>query len=206
MIENNIIGLVDVSRETKQRLDQLVVLLRKWNKAINLVSNGSLDDAWSRHIADSAQIFQYSSTSAVRWLDIGSGGGFPGLVVACLADEFRKEMTVTLVESDQRKATFLRQASSMLGLNVKVEAVRIEVLPPHFADVISARALAPLDVLCGFANRHLAQGGEALFMKGASFATELTAAQKSWSFDLEGFASQTEPSAAILKLKRLAHV
>ena len=195
----------DVSRETKARLAELVALIAKWNTAINLVSKTTIDQIWSRHILDSVQIFSFGQTAG-HWADLGAGGGLPGLVVAILAAEKAPHMRITLVESDQRKAVFLRQASQALGLATHVACDRIEALAPLNADVISARALAALPQLCGFAKRHLSEDGMAIFLKGKSFGAELADAKKAWNFILTPHASATDPSAVVLVLKGIAHV
>lgn len=197
---------VRVSRETILRLQQFVELLRKWNPAINLVSSSTLSDAWSRHILDSAQLFGLGARSARLWVDLGSGGGFPGLVIACLAAELAPDLKVVLVESDQRKATFLRQANRVLGLSAEVLVDRIEKIKPLGANIVSARALAPLSKLCQFSWQHMAPGATALFPKGANYAAEIQDAQREWRFDLEIVPSVTEIDSAVLKLERLTHV
>lgn len=199
-------GWLDVSRETRDRLSQLGALLAKWNPVINLVSRATLADSWNRHILDSAQLFEYAPAGTTRWADLGSGGGFPGLVIAVLALERAPEMRVVLVESDQRKAAFLNQAARDLGLNAEVIRQRIEIAAPLRADVVSARALAPLSQLCGFAARHLRANGVALFPKGANHAAELDAASKEWRFDVRTHASKTDASAVIYELREIAHV
>lgn len=201
----NTVEQLNVSRETMGRLDDLIALLTKWNSVVNLVSSSTMDTAWSRHILDSAQVFTYGK-SALNWADIGSGGGFPGLVVAILAAEISPQMQVTLVESDQRKAEFLRHASQNLGLKTAVLAARAEQILPLAADVVSARALAPLPQLCGFAARHLKTGGQAIFLKGKSSATEIEKALEKWDFSLESYTSITDPSAVVLVLKDISHV
>ncbi len=196
---------LNVSRETEARVTDYIDLLIKWNTTINLVSKTSIDQIWNRHILDSVQIFCFGR-DALRWADLGSGGGLPGLIVAILALEKAPQMLVTLVESDQRKATFLRQVSQKLGLNTCVVSQRIESIAPLHADVVSARALAPLPLLCSFAIRHLAQGGVAIFHKGKSAQTEVSQARASWRFALDSHASSTDPSSSILLLKGLSRV
>ena len=196
---------VNVSRETEQRFGDFVRLLEKWNAAINLISKSTIGQIWSRHILDSAQVFSYGA-AAHRWADLGSGGGFPGLVVAILAAEKAPNMRIILVESDQRKAAFLRQASQSLGLSAEVISDRIEVIPPLLADVVSARALAPLPQLCAFAKTHLATDGAAIFLKGKSCSAEIADARKNWNFSLESHASMTDPSAVVLVLKGISNV
>jgi len=196
----------DVSRETLERLETYETLLRKWNPAINLVSPQTLSQIWSRHFRDSAQIFDLASPSAKHWADLGSGGGFPGLVVAVLAKEFRPDMHVSLVESDQRKSAFLATVARTLDLPVQIHAKRIENIDPLRADVLSARALAPLAQLLGFADHHLATDGEMLFPKGARWRDEVAEAQKTWSFSHEAIQSQTDSEAVVLKIKGLKRV
>lgn len=195
-----------VSRETVDRLQKLESLLQKWNPAINLVSKSTLANAWDRHILDSAQLFALSPTDAASWVDLGSGGGFPGLVVACLAADLRPGMSVTLIESDRRKATFLQEAARDLGLAPQIIVQRIEEATPQAATVVSARALAALPLLLSLAHRHLGAGGLCLFPKGANWREEVEAARKDWHFDLATHPSETDPLAVILAVKALSHV
>lgn len=195
----------DVSRETLERLKDFVALVERWNPAINLVAKSTLADIWRRHVLDSAQIFPLAPAGVPTWLDLGSGSGFPGIVLAILAAERSPETRFILVESDQRKATFLRTACRSLDLTAEVRASRVEALAPVRADVISARALAPLDRLCALAAPHLAPGAICLFPKGAGHAAEIAEARKTWKMDLEICPSVTDPDAVILKLKALAH-
>jgi 16S rRNA (guanine527-N7)-methyltransferase len=195
---------ISVSRETFSALKGLEDLVRRWTPAINLISKNSVSDIWSRHIVDSAQIFLAAPTESVRhWVDLGSGAGFPGLVIAIICKEQRPELRVTLVESDLRKATFLRQAARDLSLEVKVLTDRIESLPSLAADVVSARALAPLSDLLGFAYVHLREGGAAIFPKGARFAEEVADARKAWSFDLDTRPSLLADDACILVIRNI---
>lgn len=195
---------LDVSRETIEKLKSLEALLGKWNPAINLVSRNTIGAAWSRHILDSAQLFQIAPFRV--WADLGSGGGFPGLVVAVLAAELAPDAKVVLVEADQRKATFLREAARNLGVAAQVDAHRIEEVEPLAADVLSARALAPLTVLCGFAGRHLGPGGTAVFPKGQNWQAEVDEARKRWKFDLDVRPSLVEASSVVLVMKAIVHV
>lgn len=197
---------VDVSRETSERLALYAALLEKWNPAINLVSRASLTHLWTRHFLDSAQVFDLRPTDRGHWADLGAGGGFPGLVLVILAAEAAPELRFTLVESDQRKATFLRTVLRETGLTADVQAERIESLAPLNADVLSARALAPLSILLGFAERHLRPGGHALFPKGATHAQEIDDALAHWRFDVQKFPSRTEADSVILKIGGIARV
>jgi 16S rRNA (guanine527-N7)-methyltransferase len=193
----------DVSRETMAKLAELEGLVQRWSPVINLVSRSSLADLWGRHIADSAQLMGFCPPQARFWADVGSGGGFPGLVVAILAAEERPDLRFALVESDQRKATFLRQAASGLNLPVEVIAERVESLADLGADVLSARALAPLTDLLGLAASHLARNGVAIFPKGRQHFAEIADAQKSWLFDVERYPSLSDGAAAILVIRNI---
>ncbi len=194
------------SDTTVARLERHLALLAKWNAAINLVSPSSLQQAWDRHVADSVQIFALRGGPCHQWADLGSGAGYPGLVIAILARERAPEMRVTLVEADQRKAEFLRTVSRETEVEVSVLDSRIEALPPLQADVISARALAALPVLCAHANRHMVPSGRAIFLKGARAEEEIAAARGAWQFDLQRLPSKTDPAASILVLTELHRV
>jgi len=196
----------DVSRETIVRLEKLEAVLRKWNPAINLVSPQTLDQIWTRHFLDSAQLLDIIPQPPQHWADLGSGGGFPGLVVCLLAAEKFPQMKTTLVESDKRKAAFLLTALRELGLKAEVLAARIEALPPLGADVLSARALAPLEQLLSFAERHLGPEGIAVFPKGNRWREEVALAQKTWSFSYEPKPSATDPDSVVLIIKGLQRV
>lgn len=196
------VGGLDVSRETFAQLCELEAEVRRWNATVNLVSRGSLEDLWRRHIEDSVQVFAHCPSDATRWIDLGSGGGFPGLVVAILARESRPGLQVTLVESDQRKSVFLRQVTQKLGLETKLLTSRIESLPPLEADVISARALAPLGQLLALARPHTRPDGTCLFPKGARYSEEVTEARKSWDFDLDVTPSLSQQDAALLTIRK----
>ncbi len=197
---------LDVSRETFERLEVLADLLGKWNPRINLVSKSTLADLWVRHIQDSTQVFNLAEPQAAQWVDIGSGGGFPGLVVALMCNEPGAPGKVTLIESDQRKCAFLRTVLREAGVPGQVISERIENAEPQNADVLSARALADLSSLCAFAERHLKPSGTALFPKGVTWEKELIQAQESWSFNHEVITSITEPNSVILKVKDIRRV
>lgn len=201
--EHSVAGL-DVSRETFEALEAFVALVRKWNPVINLVSKSALEHLWERHIVDSAQLVAFCPPDAKHWIDIGSGGGFPGMIVAILARETMPNLRVTLVESDQRKATFLGQAAQSLGLPVMVLNKRIESAPPFRADVVSARAVAPLDELLGLVEPQLGHDGVALFPKGAQHADEIVKARTRWRFGVATHPSLTDPAAAILEIRNIS--
>lgn len=194
---------LDVSRETEARLAQFAELVRKWSPRINLVSRGALEQLWERHIVDSAQLWAHAPRGK-RWADLGSGAGFPGLVISILAKEARPSLHVTLVESDRRKAAFLATASRELELDVRIIAERIETAPPQDADIVSARALAPLDRLLGYVHRHLAADGRALLPKGARWREEIETARQSWTFEWDAIPSLTDPASVILSIGEIA--
>lgn len=195
-----------VSRETAERLDQFGTLVQKWSRRINLVSPADLPHLWTRHILDSAQLAQFAPDTAARWVDLGSGGGFPGLVLAILFQERRPDIGITLVESDGRKAAFLHHAANELGLTARVVTQRLESLEPLGADVLSARALAPLPVLLSHAERHLSPDGIAIFPKGRSWADELAEARNNWQFEVAIHESLTDDQARILIIEGLSRV
>lgn len=195
-----------VSRETSARLERYAELLRKWNPRINLVARSTLPDLWARHFADSAQLLRLAPAPVAHWADLGAGAGFPGLVIAILAIETGSPARVTLVESDARKAAFLRSVIREIGVPAEVLTARIEEVPPLAADVISARALADLDTLLGYAVRHLASGGTALLPKGKTWQQELVAAQSKWHFRYRLAKSETEDGPVILRVAGVSRV
>jgi 16S rRNA (guanine527-N7)-methyltransferase len=197
--------LKHVSRETISRLQAFESLVVKWTKKINLVSNGDVSQIWERHILDSAQVYEAAPLSG-SWLDIGSGGGFPGIVAAIMACEQTPEREFTLVDSDQRKCAFLRTVAREIGLNVTVISQRVDELQPFGAAVLSARALDDLGSLLQYAEHHLAPDGVALFPKGINWKKEHAEALLSWSFNLEVIKSQISTDATILKIKELSRV
>jgi 16S rRNA (guanine527-N7)-methyltransferase len=196
----------NVSRETLERLKIYAGILEKWNPRINLVSKPSLADLWTRHMLDSAQIWGHRSTDTGIWADFGSGGGFPGLVIAALAHAEAPEIKVKLIDSDVRKGVFLRTAASAMGLDVEVITSRVDTLPSLGASTVSARALAPLAALFEMAERHLAPGGTALFLKGESYQSELTEAGKTWEYKAETVPSITDSNAVLVKIGEFSRV
>lgn len=189
------------------RIAAYEALVRRWNPRINLVAPSTLADLRDRHVADSAQLFALAPPDWRHWADLGSGAGFPGLVVAILAAQARPAGRVALVESDRRKAAFLATVRRELGLDCDIHADRIERLAPLGADIVTARALAPLDRLLPLARRHLRPGGTALFPKGArGVAEEIAAAQGDWSFDLDRLPSRTSTGSVILRIGNIERV
>ena len=192
---------LSVSRETEKALEIYLDKVTRWNPKINLVSRATVFDLRTRHLLDSAQIFSHLPPTDTHWADLGSGGGFPGVVVAILARDPRPDLRMTLVESDRRKATFLRMIAAELRLAVEVRAARVEDVPPLGAAIVSARALAPLVTLLDMAKRHLSPNGTALFLKGKSYREEIATARQTWHFDIEEVPSVTQDAAALLKIK-----
>ncbi len=190
-------GIATVSRETLERLEVYAALLLKWTRAINLIGKATGEQVWTRHIADSLQLWPLKPENASTWIDLGSGGGLPGLVIAACDPD----LAVTLVEADQRKAEFLRTAAREMGLSTTVLDRRIEEIPPSPHDVVSARALAPLARLLALAHPFHAKGGIALFPKGRMADSELTEAKASWHISGDALPSRTDPAGRILCLQ-----
>lgn len=206
MMGDCVTDLRDVSRETAEAFQTYLTLLRKWSPRINLVAPASLAMAETRHVADSLQLLDSAPQDVARWVDLGSGAGFPGLVVAIAAKSARPKMHVHLVESDQRKAAFLRTVSRETQTPVTVHPQRIESLESLSSDIVSARALAPLPSLLAWVHQHMAPEGLALLPKGAGYAHELEAARGSWNFECESAPSRTQQGAVVLKIRKLSHV
>ena len=195
----------DVSRETMRRLDIHAALLAKWTPRINLVSRASVPDLWHRHIADTAQLWCLRPPSARLWLDLGSGAGFPGLVIAAFAAE-TPSLTVRLIESDVRKSAFLNTVILEAALPAEVVTARIEDVSAQSADVLSARALAPLSALLAMTEKHRRSDGIGLFPKGRTVHKELEEASRSWRFAPVLHPSLTDPTAAIVEIGVLERV
>ncbi|MDP6841888.1 MAG: 16S rRNA (guanine(527)-N(7))-methyltransferase RsmG [Rhodospirillales bacterium] len=191
--------LEDVSRETLDRLGQYVALLVQWQKKINLVGGGETDNIWRRHILDSAQLLKLARGIDGPKLDLGSGAGFPGMVLAILGVP-----EITLIESNARKCVFLRQVARVTETPVKIFQGRAEAFAaPAPARLITARALAPLDKLLDLAFPLLAPDGSCIFLKGASFRQELTESHKRWHMNTEILPSQGDASGRIVIIKGL---
>lgn len=196
--------LTGVSRETLARLERYTALLATWQAKINLVSTASLQDIWRRHILDAAQLVALIPGSHRRLVDIGSGAGLPGLILAILGFE-----DVMLIESDGRKCAFLKEAARVTGTAVKIHHGRAETAPRDIpAAVITARALAPLTKLLAFAyplvDSEANSNTAFIFLKGKTVEQELTAAQKSWTIRIERFPSITDPSGTALRITEVA--
>ena len=198
-------ALTPVSRETEARLDRFVELLLQWQAKTNLVAPSTLPHLWTRHIADSLQLLTLAPSAKV-WVDLGSGGGFPGVVLACaLADT--SGAVVHLVERNARKAAFLREALRVAGARGVVHGKRIEDIvdsPAGPIDCVTARALAPLHELVGFAEPLVRRGAKAFFLKGQDVGAELTEATKYWNIEPILHSSLTGGQGWIVELDSIA--
>lgn len=199
-------SLFGVSRETIDRLVTYEAILRRWQRTINLVAPSTVDDVWHRHFADSTQIWSYRPADARRWLDLGSGAGFPGLVLAIVAAETGGTAHM-LVESDSRKAAFLREVARETGVAVDILCTRIEnpetrakVGEPH---CVTARAVAPLPRLLAYCAPYFASTTVGLFSKGREVAAEIAEAARLWDFEVELKPSITDPDGHVVLLSQL---
>jgi 16S rRNA (guanine527-N7)-methyltransferase len=196
--------LTPVSRETLVRLDRFVELLLQWQSRINLIAPSTIPKTWTRHIADSLQLLDFAP-NARAWVDFGSGGGFPAIPIACaLAD--RPEGNLYLVESNSKKAAFLRETARILGLSAEIRTERAENFGESWmdkADVVSARALAPLKTLCDQAFPLIERGALGLFLKGQDVDAELTEAAKYWKISATKAPSKTSSEGCIVVVRGL---
>jgi 16S rRNA (guanine527-N7)-methyltransferase len=192
-----------VSRETFERLQAFEQLFLKWNRSINLAAPSTLDDVWRRHILDSAQLARIAPT-AKRWVDLGSGGGFPGLVLGFLLAE-RSGASIDLVESNRKKASFLQSVIGQFGLPARVLAKRIDDSYPLVSapEIVTARALAALPYLLDLSAPWLTKGARALFHKGRDYRSEVEESAHRWAFDLVEHSSMTDPHGIILEITDL---
>jgi len=195
------LALVPVSRETLDRLDRFVATLLTWQQRINLIAPATVPEIWTRHVADSLQLVPLAP-AARRWLDLGSGGGFPGLVIACALAE-APAARVHLIESNGKKAAFLRAAVQVTGAPAIVHQARIEQMGTKLAEsieVVTARALAPLSDLLSLSEPWLKSGAQALLPKGQDVGAELTEASKYWNIKAVLVPSKTDANARIVKV------
>ena len=190
-----------VSRETAERLDAFLSLVLTWNRTINLVGRQDEAQLRRRHLEDSLALLPYLPSGFERAIDLGSGGGFPGLVLAIATNR-----PFDLVEADQRKAAFLREAARITGAPATVHAIRIEAARLAPAPLVTARALAPLPVLLGWAVPLLAPGGACVFPKGRTTDEELTQARLQWHMRVERWSNPLAPDASILRLSEISRV
>lgn len=196
--------LTPMSADTEARLDKFVALLLQWNATTNLVAPSTLDDLWVRHVADSLQLHDLEPGAKI-WVDFGSGGGFPAIPLACALAQ-TEGARVHLVESNGKKAAFLREAVRVTGAPAEVHAVRAENFGDSFgdkADVVSARALAPLKSLCDQAFPLIAAGAVGLFPKGQDVEAELTETTKYWTVQADLVPSRTSPDGTIVRVRGL---
>jgi len=191
-----------VSHETRARLEAYIALLVSWNRRHNLVSDASLAEVWHRHVYDSAQLVPLLPDGARTLADIGSGAGFPGLVIAIM----RPAIAVTLFEATRKKAEFLEAVARELSLDrVAVRNQRAETAPRQVFDVVTARACAPLPKLIEYAQEFVGPGTVCLFLKGQNLVSELTDARKSWRMTVRQHPSVTHPFGAVLEIRNLGH-
>tara|TARA_A100001011_G_C13961931_1_gene695650 strand:- start:113 stop:730 length:618 start_codon:yes stop_codon:yes gene_type:complete len=197
----NLEGL-NVSRETKKILNEYVCTLVKWNKSINLVSSDSISNIWERHIVDSAQLTSYLSFDKKIWVDLGSGAGFPGLVIAIIALEKSPNLKMVLIESDRRKCVFLGEVARKLNLNVEVICNRIEDCSSLNADIISARALAPMKKLLWYFNLLSRIKTKGVFLKGKNIKLELNAVEDLGKFEIKISRSIGDNSGVVVEVNK----
>jgi 16S rRNA (guanine527-N7)-methyltransferase len=191
-------ALTDVSRETLARLEAYAALLRQWSERINLVGRNTLGDLWRRHFLDSAQLAARIPTGADGLVDLGSGAGFPALVLAILGVD-----GVELIEADRRKAAFLREAARVSNARVVIHQCRIEAVRPREFGVVTARACAPLDRLLELASRFIGPNTLCLFLKGEHIEEELTEAGKAWTMIVSRHPSRADPRGTVLSLQQV---
>lgn len=196
---------IDASDDLMRRFDIYADLLCRWQEKINLVGRATLADLWRRHFLDSAQIFAHIPKNTSSIVDIGSGAGFPGLVLAILASAYEGPI-VGLVESDTRKSAFLREVNRETSANAKIYNRRVEDLPDLAADVVTARGCAPLERLLPWVVHAGRPGCMALLSKGQKWRDELTLAEKNWTMSVVEISSQTDTSGIILKLEGLTYI
>ncbi len=194
-----------VSRETFERLEAFTQIVLKWNRKINLIGRSTADQVWKRHIADALQLTELAHPNRT-WVDLGSGSGIPGLIVAAKKAETAKSPVITLVESDERKCIFLGAAAREMDLTVDIQQRRIEEPTSKRYDVVSARALASLDQLLAYAEPYLSDNGICLFPKGEKADTELTQARDSFHISVTKIPSVTDSSASILRVQEFSRV
>jgi 16S rRNA (guanine527-N7)-methyltransferase len=198
------LSLINVSRETLSRLNRFVEVLLRWQQHTNLVAASTVKEVWTRHIADSLQLLELAPSAKI-WVDLGSGAGFPGLVIACaLAD--MPNAKVHLVESKQKKCTFLQEAAEAAGVSPQIHCQRIEDFAPQFRekpDVVTARALKPLKELLALARPLLKTGTKGLFLKGQDVEAELTEASKCWTIRVNLVPSSTDSRGRIVIVEGL---
>ncbi len=198
-----LINKICVSRETCDLLRLYYDMLVSWNKKINLVSRKSIKTTWNRHFLDSAQLWLYLPQKANKWLDFGSGAGFPGLVIAFISKELKPDLKIVLVEKNKKKALFLNEVVNKIGLNVEILSNNVELIRPQRADVITSRAFGKLDHLLKISYKHQNKDTTALFPKGINFTEEIIISKKKWSYELERIKNIIDSNSFILKIRKL---
>ena len=203
MKKNEFIKSLNVSRETLNSFYEYKTLLSKWNEKINLVSKNTLADIWERHFFDSGQIIKFVEASGKRWVDVGSGAGFPGLVVALLLRDRKIDCDLVLVEKNPKKGFFLNEVIRKLNLSVEVVNENIDTLEPLNADILTARAFSELNKLIEIAFRHRKKEGICLFLKGENYRMELDKTLNYWFFDYDIVESLSSSSGKIIRVKKI---
>ena len=203
MKKNEFVKSLNVSRETLNGFYEYETLLSKWNEKINLVSKNTLMDIWERHFLDSGQIIKHVEASGKRWVDVGSGAGFPGLVVALLLRDRKIDCDLVLVEKNPKKVFFLNEVIRKLNLSVEVVNDNIDTLEPLNADILTARAFSELNNLIEIAFRHRKKEGICLFLKGENYRIELDKTLNYWFFDYDIVDSLSSSSGKIIRVKKI---
>ncbi len=193
----------NVSRETMDRLQILVDMLVKWNRSAGLVADATLEEVWERHILDSYQLLDHFPFGIRKVVDIGTGGGFPGLVLAIATANRHPHAKFVLVDSNGRKCEFLREVCRQTGIDAEIVQSRAEQLAPQKADVMTARALARLDKLLELAQRHTKRNGMCLFLKGKNWSDEITAATSRWKFQFMRQQSRSNEDGQVLLVRKV---
>ena len=203
MKKNEFVKSLNVSRETLNGFYEYETLLSKWNEKINLVSKNTLVDIWERHFLDSGQIIKHVEASGKRWVDVGSGAGFPGLVVALLLRDRKIDCDLVVVEKNPKKVFFLNEVIRKLNLSVEVVNDNIDNLEPLNADILTARAFSELNNLIEIAFRHRKKEGICLFLKGENYRIELDKTLNYWFFDYDIVDSLSSSSGKIIRVKKI---
>ena len=199
----NFIKKYDVSRETYDKLKTYEVLLHEWQAKFNLVSNSTLEDSWNRHFLDSAQLFKLIPSNAKTMLDFGSGAGFPGMVIAVMANEKTPYLKISLVESTSKKTVYLNEVKTQLDLDVEILNKRVEAIEPNKVDVITSRAMTSLDELFQYSYRFCSDETTCIFPKGKKHLEEIKTAKRFWRFDCQIIDSEQSDEGKILLITNL---
>lgn len=198
---NDLTDFLNVSRETTEKIAVVVDVLDKWRKTHNLIGPLERSRLWRRHVLDSLQVYEYRSVEAKKWIDLGSGAGFPALIMACASTS--TDESFTLVESNGKKCAFLRAAAREAKLNITVENARIESVSRETYDHVTSRALASLPQLNEYSSYFLANKASCIFLKGKDVLQEIESAQSDWEFDYELHESFSHTEGRILVVKGL---